>query len=229
MQFCFCSILLSMCAWPQKIGCFLEKTVSYLLFSSLLFRIKLFILLPYLVSYLLLFVWLCAVYVCVYELLAIKYIESQPNFHRSLCECVLNCLLLYLESFGLFFFLIFQTTLVLVHHAHHSRPEERKKFDYKTNRFLCLFLVLCIQQSLEIISWVVSVWFFCSLVFSFLFVERCRRRHGMFFVHSSAGKENFFLHHLSVLVEKFEESVANLLFFQFIEILQEHPGIRQIR
>lgn len=56
----------------------------------------------YLVSYLLLFVWLCAVYVCVYELLAIKYIESQPNFHRSLCECVLNCLLLYLESFGLF-------------------------------------------------------------------------------------------------------------------------------
>lgn len=98
----------------------------------------------YLVSYLLLFVWLCAVYVCVYELLAIKYIESQPNFHRALCECVLNCLLLYLESFGLFFFLIFQTTLVLVHHAHHSRPEEGKKFDYKTNRFLCLFLVLCI-------------------------------------------------------------------------------------
>lgn len=192
MQFCFCSILLSMCAWPQKIGCFLEKRFLTCYFLPFYFVSNSSFFFSYLVSYLLLFVWLCVVYVCVYELLAIKYIESQPNFHRSLCECVLNCLLLYLESFGLFFFLIFQTTLVLVHHAHHSRPEERKKFDYKTNRFLCLFLVLCIQQSLEIISWVVSVWFFCSLLFSFLFAERCRRRHGMCFVHSSAGKENFF-------------------------------------
>lgn len=68
---------------------------------------------------------LVCVCVCtVYELLAIKY-----NYTLNPLD---------------FFFFLFQTTLVLSSCT--FSPRKRKKFDYKTNRFLCLLLLLLLRD-----------------------------------------------------------------------------------
>lgn len=96
---------------------FLTKNGFLLAIFSLLYIVSncSFFIFFYLVSYICLYLFVC---VCaVYELLAIKY----------------NYTLNPLDFF-------FQTTLVLSSCT--FSPRKRKKFDYKTNRFLCLLLLL---------------------------------------------------------------------------------------
>lgn len=148
---------------------FLRKNGFLLAIVFPLYRIKLFFLRLLLALFGFLFAcicfWVCVLFMCIWVAIAIKYSESQPN--RSLC--IKLFIILYLKSFGLFpstssFFLSKPHSSSIIIHI---LAEERKKFDYKTNRFLCLFcdvyLYICLVTRDNFMG---CVFWFCSVHFS---------------------------------------------------------------